>query len=289
MKQYLKLIRIKHWLKNFLVFLPLFFNGSILNITLLIQNTIAFLVFCISSSIVYIINDICDLEKDKNHPINKDRPLVSGKITVGEALFVLTMFIVILTVGIIYLYLETANIFIVLIPLGYILINILYSKGLKNVAIIDVLILVIGFVLRVVFGAISVNVVTSTYLYLMIIFGSYYLSFGKRRGEIIKNGDKSRLVLSKYSKAFLDKNMYVAYGLSIVSYTLWCVDPEVTLRIGHNYLFLTVLFLMTILQLYSLDIEKDSFADPVDIILSDKLLILTGIAYIIVMALLIYL
>ena len=83
--------------------------------------------------------------------------------------------------------------------------------------------------------------------------------------------------------------MYVAYTLSIVSYTLWCVDPNVTMRIGHDYMFLTIPLLITILQLYSLDIEKDSYADPVDIILSDKLLFAIGIIYIIIMILLIYL
>ena len=289
MKKYLKLIRINHWIKNILVFLPLFFSGKIFDTSLLCTCIIAFFIFSFSSSTVYIINDIFDIENDKLHPIKKDRPLASGNVSIKNAICLIIIFLILIASGLIYLYLTAKNILIIFIPIIYIVLNILYSKGLKNIAILDVLILVSGFVLRVIFGGLSVNIVTSKYLYLMIIFGSYYLSFGKRRGEIVKNDTKSRKVLTKYSKSFLEKNMYVAYTLTIVSYTLWCVDPEVITRIGNDYMFLTIPILITILQLYSLDIEKDSFADPVDIILSDKTLFITGILYIIIMLFLIYL
>ena len=106
--------------------------------------------------------------------------------------------------------------------------------------IIDVVILVSGFVLRVMYGGIVVNVEVSKFLYLMVIFGSFYLGFGKRRNEILKNGDKSRRVLSYYNKEFLDKNMYVCLALAIVSYSLWCVDPSTISRIGNDYLFMTI-------------------------------------------------
>jgi 4-hydroxybenzoate polyprenyltransferase len=288
MKNFLKLIRVKHYLKNILVFLPLFFSGNVLNTKLLLLTFISFLVFSFSSSIVYIINDISDIENDRKHPIKKNRPLASGKISIKTAYIIIFILFLLVSSGITYLYLKTHNLLSIIIPIIYILLNILYSKGLKNIAIIDLLILTSGFIFRVIFGAVNIDVEVSKYLYLMIIFGSYYLSLGKRREEIIKNGFKSRKVLEKYNKEFLDKNMYVTYGLSIVSYTLWCVDKEVTLRIGHDYLFWSIPLLMIIFQLYSLNIEKDSYGDPVDVILSDKKLLITGVIYAIIMILLIY-
>ncbi len=286
MKKYISLMRIKHWLKNILVFLPLFFSGNIFNKGLLLRNILAFLVFCFAASIVYIINDIFDIENDKNHPIKKNRPLASGEVSIRKALCLIMILFCLLLILLIYLTQDKINYLLFIIPLSYIIINILYSKWLKYYAIIDVLTLISGFILRVMFGSLVTGITTSKYLYLMIIFGSYYLSFGKRRGEINKSSIKSRSVLSKYNKEFLDKNMYVAYALTIVSYTLWCVDPVISTN--YKYIFLTIPLLITIMQLYSLNIEKDSYGDPADVILSDKTLIIAGILYIIIMCIFIY-
>ncbi len=289
MKNYIKLIRAKHWLKNGLIFLPLFFSINMLNINLLFTCLIAFFIFSFTASIVYIINDINDIEKDRLHPIKKNRPLASGTISKNKAVAVVIL-LIFLIVGLMYiLFREDNNIFVILIPLFYLIINILYSKGLKNIPIIDVVIIVTGFVLRVMYGGIVINVEVSKYLYLMIIFGSFYLGFGKRRNEIIKNGDKSRNVLKMYNQDFLDKNMYVALALAIVSYTLWCVDATTINRIGNDYIFWTIPLLMIILQLYSLDIEGNSHGDPIEVILNDKKLLITAVIYVIMMGGILYL
>ena len=269
MKEVLKLIRVKHWLKNVLVFLPIFFGKKLLNTECFLTCIFAFVVFSFASSIVYVLNDLSDIEKDRMHPVKKNRPLASGAISKTQAYII--MFVL-----------------AILIPLIYIVLNICYSKGLKNMPIIDVVILVSGFVLRVMYGGIVVNVEVSKFLYLMVIFGSFYLGFGKRRNEILKNGDKSRRVLSYYNKEFLDKNMYVCLALAIVSYSLWCVDPSTISRIGNDYLFWTIPIVMVILQLYSLDIEGNSYGDPIEVILSDKKLIIVSIFYIVVIGGLLY-
>ena len=103
--------------------------------------------------------------------------------------------------------------------------------------------------------------------------GSFYLGFGKRRNEIIKQGDKSRDVLKKYNKEFLDKFMYVCLILAIVFYSLWCIDAATINRIGNNYMIWTIPLLLIIFMKYSLNVESDSFGDPVDVILNDKVLI----------------
>lgn len=288
MKKYLKLIRVKHWLKNGLVFLPIFFSINLLNQSYLLTCLLAFIIFSFSSSIVYVLNDMNDVEKDKLHPIKKKRPLASGEISLTKAKITIAVLSILTATMMFFIYKNTNNLFTILIPIIYIFLNILYSKGLKNIPIIDVVILVSGFVLRVMYGGVVVSVEVSKWLYLMIIFGSFYLGFGKRRNEIIKNGQKSRKVLALYNKDFLDKNMYVALSLAIVSYSLWCVDPTTISRIGNDYLFWTIPLLMVILQLYSLNIEGNSHGDPIEVLLSDKFLLGTVSLYCLTMVFLLY-
>ena len=145
MKDYLKLIRVKHWLKNGLVFLPLFFSINALNKELLLTSFLAFIIFSITSSIVYVINDIEDIEKDKKHPIKKNRPLASGRVSMSEARIIKAILIIILG-GLLYLLsTKVESICVLLIPVIYLGMNILYSRFLKNIPIIDVVIIVIGF------------------------------------------------------------------------------------------------------------------------------------------------
>jgi len=288
MKEYLKLIRVKHWLKNFLVFLPIFFSINLLNPKYFFTCIVAFIIFSFSSSIVYVINDMNDVEKDRLHPIKKKRPLAAGTISIKQGKMVIGILVLLTAIMMGCIYVEVKNIVVILIPIIYILLNILYSKWLKNIPIIDVVILVSGFVLRVMYGGAVINVEVSKYLYLMIIFGSFYLGFGKRRNEIIKNGKKGRKVLELYNKEFLDKNMYVALALAVVSYSLWCVDPTTIARIGNDYLFWTIPLLMVIFQLYSLNIEGNSHGDPIEVVLSDKTLLGTILLYGISMVLLLY-
>lgn len=290
MKDYLKLIRIKHWLKNGLVILPLFFGREILNLNKITSVILAFLIFSMISSIIYVINDINDIENDRNHPTKKDRPLASGKISIKNAILVLILLMMLSTSLIIYLYNKTTNIYIIIIPIIYIILNILYSLKLKQVPIIDVAILVSGFVLRVYYGGVSSNIEISTWLYLMVMFGSFYLGFGKRRNELKQNKENNtRKVLQLYNKEFLDKNMYVSLGLAIISYSLWCVDPLTKTSITSNYLILTIPLIMMIFQKYSLIIEGDSDGDPIEVILNDKTLIFLLLIYILFIFIIVYL
>ncbi len=288
MKNYLKLIRVKHWLKNGLVFLPLFFSINFLNKEMLLISVLAFIIFSFTSSIVYVTNDIADIDKDKKHPIKKNRPLASGKVSINEAKMIRGILIILLGILLGIISKSVESIWVFLIPLIYLGMNILYSKKLKSIPIIDVVVIVTGFILRVIYGGLVINVEVSKYLYLMIIFGSFFLAFGKRRNELEKNGTKSRESLSLYNQSFLDKNMYVAFALAIVSYTLWCVDPTTVTHIGNDYVFWTIPLLMIILQLYSLNIEGNSYGDPIDVILSDKKLEVFIGLYILVMIILIY-
>ena len=271
--EYLKLIRIKHYIKNFLIFLPLIFSGNLFEMDLLQKSIIAFIIFCLTSSIVYVINDINDIDKDKMHPEKKNRPLPSGKISITSAYLVCLVLFLIISCLIVITYNQINSINLIIVPIGYLILNILYSKLLKHITIIDVFVIVLGFLLRTIYGAIAINIEISNWLYLMIIFLSFYLAFGKRRNEIIQNGTSSRKSLEKYNKDFLDKNMYMCLALAITSYSLWCVDATTINRVGNNYLIWSILLLMGILFSYSLDIENKSNGDPVEVLLNNKLLL----------------
>ncbi len=288
MKVYFQLIRIKHWLKNILIFLPLIFSKNLLHLNSLLTTIIGFLAFSLIASIVYINNDINDIEKDKKHIEKKKRPIASGKISIKKATIVEILLGIISIVLLVMLYINVQNIFILILPIIYLILNIMYSKSLKNIAVIDVVILVSGFVIRVLFGSIIINVELSNWLYLMVMFGSFYLGFGKRRNEIIKVGTNTRKVLSSYNKEFLDKNMYSCLTLSIVSYSMWCIDPITINRVSNTNLVWTVPLVMIIFMLYSLEIEKDSFGDPIDVVLKNKGLITMISVYGIIMCLILY-
>ena len=285
LKNYLKLIRVKHYLKNFLIYAPLLFSGNFFKDYYFITTILAFIAFSFMASVVYIINDIKDVEKDRLHPIKKNRPIASGNVSKAEGIILAIILFVISIV--INAFISTSTLSYVIL-LGYLIMNIAYSFGLKNVPIIDILILSIGFLLRVFYGAIIININVSNWLYLTILAISFYLGLGKRRNEIDKSKD-SRKVLKQYNRAFLDKNMYMCLSLTIMFYALWCVDPINTTRFkGINYLLITVPLVILICMKYSLDIEGDSFGDPVDVVFSDKTILALIAIYGILMLMILY-
>ena len=263
-KEYIKLIRVKHYFKNVLIFLPLIFSGNIFNIEKLIISIIGFIAFSFVASVVYIINDIRDIENDRKHPIKRKRPLPAGTVSQKEAIILAIVMLLIAyllnTIIFVTCNMTIQNLVMSMILLSlYILLNIAYSFGLKNKPV--------------------TNIEVSNWLYLTVISGSFYMGLGKRRNEIKKQGDKSREVLKRYSKEFLDKNMYVCLTLSIVFYALWCVDSATIQRMGTNLMVWTVPIVMIILMKYSLDVEGDSYGDPVDVLFKDKILLLIVALY----------
>lgn len=289
MKKYVQLLRVKHYLKNFLVFLPLIFSGKLLEVKSFSIVFFAYLSFCFIASAVYIFNDLSDIEKDRLHPVKKYRPLAAGTVSKKKAGIIFVL-LIIGSLGIqALLYwqhqisltmLVQASFFLLL----YLVMNLFYSKWAKNIPIIDIMILTFGFLLRVFFGGSVISVAISNWLYLTILAFSLYLVIGKRKGELLKNKEKSRLVLKYYSKEFLDKFMYLFLALTLVFYSLWC-----TLGVSDNGLLIySIFFVIFIVMKYSLIIEGDSLADPVDVLLSDKILIVSCLLYALYMGVVIY-
>lgn len=263
MNDYLKLIRVKHWVKNILIFIPLICSGLV-TYSNVISCIEAFFAFSFASSFIYIINDIRDIEKDKLHPRKKNRPLPSGKIKKSTAIYIAVLMIILaITINTIINnnFLNTSLYFL----LGYIIINICYSMGLKNIAIIDIVLLASGFVIRVYYGASIINVDVSSWLFLTIMSASLFLGLGKRKKELINNKE-SRKVLQEYNEDFLDKFQYLSLTLTIVFYSLWTIEQSI------KFLYLTIPLLIIIFMKYSLNIEKNDEGDPTTVLYQDKLL-----------------
>ena len=268
MKDVLKLFRVKHYIKNLLVFVPLFFAGEIFNISLMKHAIVGFVCFCLISSAVYILNDIQDIEKDRLHPKKKNRPLASGRISIKKGILFLVgcILIAFLISGFQMKLYGTAALLL------YFILNVAYSMELKNKPIIDIVILASGFVIRIIYGGLIVGIPISKWLYLVVVTGSLFMGLGKRRNELTQQGN-TREVLKYYSESFLDKNMYVCFTLVIVFYAMWTLDS------ANAKMIWTVPALIIILMKYSMDIEGDSDGDPVDVLLNDRILVFLVLLY----------
>lgn len=284
-KYYLKEMRIHHYIKNLLIFLPLACSGEMFNLDKLLSSFWGFLAFCLISSAVYFINDIKDIDKDKKHPTKCKRPIASGEIGIKPAI-VYTIILVILSLGFNAL---CFNIYSTIFLLVYFALNIGYSLGLKNIPLIDVAILVVGFIIRALYGSIVTDIQISHWLYFVIISVAFYLGFGKRRNELSKQKhNDTRAVIRKYPFSFLDKNMYICMALIFVFYALWTVDNDTILTYGSTHLIWTVPIVMLIFMKYSLTIEGNSEGDPVDVLLHDKVLLSLCTLYLLLMFVLLY-
>lgn len=268
MKDIIQLLRVKHYIKNLLVFMPMFFAGFIFDEKRLLRASLGFVCFCLVSSAIYILNDCRDIEKDRKHPTKQNRPLASGRIKPTVAIGIM----VVCLLGAIIISIGLGVIKAAACLLLYLVLNIAYSMGLKNKPIIDIVILASGFVIRVFYGGFLTDIEISKWLYLVVTTGSLYMGLGKRRNEI-KVQMETRDVLRYYNEAFLDKNMYVCVALANVFYALW------TLEMPNPYISWTIPAFIVLLMCYSYDIEKNSDGDPVEIILKDKVLITIVIGY----------
>ena len=264
MKKYIELIRVKHWIKNILIFIPMI-TAKIVNFDNIITCLLGFFAFSFASSFIYIINDIRDIEKDKLHERKKKRPLPSGRIKKKTAIIIAIIMLIISFVAS-CLAKQTILTPTILLVITYVLLNIGYSFGLKDVAIIDLTILASGFVIRVYYGAALVDVAVSKWLLLTTVSIALFCGIGKRKKELIKQKE-SRAVLKKYTEAYLNKFEEIVLSLTLVFYSLWTIDQQ------NEYLIYTVPLLIIIFMKYSLIVETSDEGDPTTILFSDKLLL----------------
>ena len=286
LKYYLKEMRVHHYIKNLLIVVPLACSGSLFDRQRLLSAIFGFLAFSFISSTVYIINDIKDVDVDRKNPVKCKRPIASSAISVKSAIILAVLLFILANIANFMCFSAIST----LILLSYFAINLGYCFGLKNIPLLDIAILVSGFVLRALYGSFITGIQISNWLYLVIISAAFYLGFGKRRNELLKreSGKEVRKVMDFYNLGFLDKNMYVCMALVFVFYSLWSVDEKTIEVYKGNQLIWTVPVIMLIFMKYSMTVEKNSDGDPVEVLLHDKALIVICSLYLLLMFVLLY-
>ncbi len=275
----LKLLRPRHWIKNFLLAAPLVFAGRFLSVDLS-NLLLAFVAFCAVASSIYVVNDIADAPQDRKHPDKKHRPIAAG--TVSPTTGWITVVVLLLAATAVSLTLPTS--FQVTL-LTYGIINAAYSFSLKHKLIIDVMILSFGFVLRVIAGGFAVGIALSNWIILCTFFGALFIGFGKRKNETDILQDESRehrKVLENYTTSFINQLLGTTAAMTIMSYALYTIDPATSRHFGTTNLVYTLPFVVYgVFRYFHLMYNRTAGADPTKIFSRDRAIQLCFIAWII--------
>lgn len=280
-------MRPEQWIKNAFVFLALIFSRNLFHPELLLNVSVGFILFCLASSSVYIFNDIRDRDYDRAHPEKSKRPIAAGLLRV-EGIGIIAFLLA--SVSLAAAYLINSLFFFVLAT--YLIINLFYTVGLKNVVILDVMCIASGFVLRVFAGTVLAGVAATDWLYICTITISLLLGFSKRRQELAVLGDNAgnrRKVLSEYSLPFLDQMIGVATACTVMSYALYTISPETVARFGTRNLISTIPFVLYGIFRYLYLLHKKNLGgNPASTILKDNPLVLNSLLWLAAVVFIIY-
>lgn len=270
MKSIIQLLRPHQYIKNMLVFAPLFFSFSYGEPDKVVLSIEAFICFCIASSAVYILNDLMDREEDREHPEKRHRPIASGRVSLGAARVLLSV----LLLGALTLAaaIDTALLYVIAL---YCAVNVFYSFGLKRVAILDIVLLSFGFLLRVAGGGAVTGIEVSMWLVIMTFLLAVFLGIAKRRQDLKLSalGLKTRRNIGAYNLEFINATMVLMAGVIIVAYLLYTVEPEIQAHFRTHSLYITSLFVITgILRYMQIVFVEDGNTDPTDVLYRDRFL-----------------
>lgn len=285
----LKLMRVKHYVKNLFIFLPIFFGLKLFHLDSLLNTFIAFVAFSFITSTIYIINDIIDLDSDKKHPKKKHRPLAVGTITVNEA--VILLLLCILCAGTIIIFM--GNMKIILLTVIYLLVNIFYSFWIKHIALLDVFTISLGFVIRILIGGAAADVEINTWIIIMTFLLALFLGFAKRRDDLLTSA-KQRIRIRKsvegYNMAFIDSVLLIISTITIVSYLMFSISQETIAKYNSSNIYITTFFVfLGILRYLQLTISFEKSGSPTDTLYKDKPLLFIILGWLISFGIIIYL
>ncbi len=289
MNLYFKLLRVSHWVKNLFIFLPLFFSGNILtDVNGFLQVSLGFVLFSLIASSIYMINDLKDIESDRLHPEKKNRPFASGKVPIKTGIL-LSSILFIGSITAAYL----INLYFAGVLVFYFAMNIAYSMGLKHVAIIDISIIAIGFLLRVIAGGLLAEVFISHWIIIMTFLLALLLGLAKRRDDVLlfnQSGQKMRKSVDGYNLEFINATMVIMAAVVIVAYIMYTISEEVIQHFHTPYLYATSLFvILGIIRYLQITFVKNKSGNPTQILLKDRFIQLVLMGWIVTFFLIIYL
>ena len=290
MKKTLLLIRPQQWIKNGFVLIPMFFGGRLLNADDAIASVVTFFAFSFAASAIYCFNDIVDVDADRRHPAKCHRPIASGAVSVPTAYALMAVLALLSALLLFFLPQragETAG-----IVAFYFLLNMAYCIWLKRHAIIDVCTVAFGFVLRILAGGMACDVAVSNWLVLMTFLLALFLSFAKRRDDVLRmneTGEPPRRNTIRYNITFVNQAITVTGTVTLVCYIMYTVSPEVVSRFHAPYLYLTSIFVLVgLLRYMQLTVVDEVSGDPTKILLRDRFTQAIVVAWIMAFLLIIY-
>ena len=288
LKEIFVLARPHQYIKNFFIFMPLFFDKKITEPGLLSNTFLSFIAFSLTASAVYILNDYCDIEDDRHHPTKKNRPLASGAVRKLDAIIIMAVLLVTGILLMVFLSFNATEILAI-----YVFINIAYSLYIKHIAILDVTVIAIGFVLRIFIGSAMTGISLSMWIVIMTFLLALFLALAKRRDDVLiymDSGKKRRKVIDGYNLVFLDIAMGIMAAVVIVAYIIYTTSPEVITRVYNKHLYLTALFVIIGIMRYLqiVFIFKNS-SSPTMVVLKDRFMQLTLTGWIVSFAWILYL
>lgn len=290
MKKTLLLIRPQQWIKNGFVLIPMFFGGRLLNADDVIASVVTFFAFSFAASAIYCFNDIVDVDADRRHPVKCHRPIASGAVSVPTAYALMAVLALLSALLLFFLPQragETAG-----IVAFYFLLNMAYCLWLKRHAIIDVCTVAFGFVLRILAGGMACDVAVSNWLVLMTFLLALFLSFAKRRDDVLRmneTGEPPRRNTIRYNLTFVNQAITITGTVTLVCYIMYTVSPEVVSRFHAPYLYLTSIFVLAgLLRYMQLTVVDEVSGDPTKILLRDRFTQAIVVAWIMVFLLIIY-
>ena len=283
----IKLIRIKHWVKNLFLFIPIFFAGEILDTTHYMPLILGFVAFGLVASSIYVLNDLKDVENDRIHPTKRFRPLAAGTVSVQTAYIIMPVLIA-GGLGLAYT-IEAKYAFVLCL---YFVMNIAYTLGLKKLAIVDIIIVSIGFVLRIKAGSIVTHTPLSEWVIIMVFLLALFMAIAKRRDDIVikeSSGVDMRVASKKYSLQYLNAMLALISAVIIVSYLMYTLSPPVIERIGTYRIYYTTLFVIVgILRYLQIALVENNTGSPTKILYQDRFIQLVIVGWIVSFYLLIY-
>ncbi|PIE33190.1 decaprenyl-phosphate phosphoribosyltransferase [candidate division KSB3 bacterium] len=283
----IRTMRPNQWTKNGILFAGLIFAHELFHISSVLETVAAFFLFCLLSSAIYVINDIKDVERDRQHPLKSKRPIAAGELSIPTAT---SAAILLIAVSLIGAFCVDRGFGIV--ALIYSLLLSAYSFWLKHIVILDVLVLALGFVLRAIAGAEVIDVQFSSWLLLCTILLALFLGLSKRRHELVLLGDNAhshRKILEEYSPHLLDQMIGVVTASTLMAYALYTMAPETIEKFGTSYMILTIPFVIYgIFRYLYLVHQKDQGGNPTTLLVSDKPILINVVLWGVVSILLIY-
>lgn len=290
-KDILRLIRPKQWIKNMFVFIPMFFAGELFDLHSLCLCAVTFLAYSFMASSIYCYNDIVDADADRRHPVKCHRPVASGAVSVRLA-YTLMVLMAALSVAVVLLLPPEVMANVLAVVLFYYLLNLSYCSKLKQYAIVDVCIVAFGFVLRILAGGFACEVTPSNWLVIMTFLLTLFMSFAKRRDDVLRmneTGEPPRKNTVRYNLTFINQAITITASVTLVCYIMYTVSPEVTERFDTPYLYLTFVFvLLGLLRYIQIAVVDKKSGDPTKVILHDHFSQMIVVAWVLSFLLMIY-